>query len=113
MEFAQRLVALRKGLALTQLVLAEMVGIHVSQLRRYETGTSQPTLDVLRKLTIALRVSADALIFGKNERGPAEELRFQFEAASRLDPKEQEVVKSVLEGILLKHEAKRLMRATS
>lgn len=56
--FTQRLVALRKDRALTQAVLAERVGVHVSQIRRYGAGTSTPTLDVLRQLAIALSVSS-------------------------------------------------------
>lgn len=110
-DFPKRLAALRKERALTQQGLADSIGVHVTQLRRYEAGTSQPTLDVLRRLAITLRISADTLLFDEKERGPVESLRFQFEAASRLDAQEIEVVKSVLEGILLKHEAKRLMRA--
>jgi transcriptional regulator with XRE-family HTH domain len=108
LDFPARLAALRREKSLTQQALADAVGVHVTQLRRYEAGTSQPTLDVLRKLAVALMVSADLLVFDRDERGPDDELRFQFEAVSRLDPHEKEVVKSVLEGILLKHEAKRL-----
>ena len=111
-DFPQRLAALRKARGLTQQALAEAVDIHVSQLRRYEGGTSQPTLDVLRKLAVTLRVSADALVFDEHERGPDEEMRLQFEAVSQLSKEEKEVVKSVLEGILLKHQAKRLLRAS-
>ena len=70
--FAERIAKLRKERGLTQQVLADRVGIHVIQLRRYEGATSQPTLEVLRKLAIALSVSADALVFGKDERGPDE-----------------------------------------
>ncbi len=40
MDFPQRLAALRKERALTQDALAAQVGIHVSQLRRYEAGKS-------------------------------------------------------------------------
>jgi hypothetical protein len=58
-------------------------------------------------LAQALRVSSDYLLFGKDERGPDEELRLQFEAISRFSPEEKKVVKSVLEGLLLKHEARR------
>lgn len=111
MTFPDRLSTLRKELGLTQQVLANTIGVHVTQLRRYEAGTSQPTLDVLRKLAIALRVSADLLLFEDSERGPDDEFKLQFEAISRLDPEEKKVVRSVLEGLLLKHEAKRLMSA--
>lgn len=113
MDFPKRLVVLRKGRGLTQSVLADAVGVHVTQVRRYEAGTSQPTLDVLRKLAVALRVSADTLVFDEKERGPQDDMRLQFEAVSHLEPDEKEVVRSVLEGILLKHEARRLLSAPS
>ncbi len=54
---------------LTQQALADRVGIHVSQVRRYEAGGSQPTLDVLRNLAVVLSVSSDALVFDEAERG--------------------------------------------
>jgi transcriptional regulator with XRE-family HTH domain len=108
MPFPDRLSLLRKERGLTQQGLAESASIHVTQLRRYEAGTAQPTLDVLRRLALALRSTTDELVFDEAERGPDEELRLQFEAVSRLDPPEKEVVRSVLEGLLLKHEARRL-----
>ena len=61
MNFAQRLVALRKQRGLTQQALADRVGIHVSNIRRYEAASSQPTLDVLRNVALALATSADSL----------------------------------------------------
>jgi transcriptional regulator with XRE-family HTH domain len=51
-----------------QQVLAERSGAHVSQIRRYEAGTSQPTLDVLRNLALALNTSADSLLFNPEDR---------------------------------------------
>jgi transcriptional regulator with XRE-family HTH domain len=108
MDFPQRLAALRKDRGLTQQFLADAIGIHVTQLRRYEAGTSQPTLDVLRKTAVALRVSADLLLFDQEERGPNDELRFQFEAVINMDPQDKAVVKDVLEGLLMKHQNKQL-----
>ena len=108
MDFPNRLTALRKAQNLTQKALAESVGVHVTQLRRYESGTSQPTLDVLRRLAVTLRVSADLLLFDQEERGPDEELRLQFEAVSQLEADEKTVVRNVLEGLILRSQAKRL-----
>lgn len=54
MTFANRLATTRKYRGLTQQALASTIGVHVTQLRRYEAGTSQPTLDVLRALARAL-----------------------------------------------------------
>jgi transcriptional regulator with XRE-family HTH domain len=92
--------------------LANPVGIHVTQLSRYESGSSQPTLDVIRKIAVALSVSADELIFDENERGPQDDLRLQFEAVSKFSAEEKKVIKSVLEGLILKHEAKRWSSAS-
>jgi transcriptional regulator with XRE-family HTH domain len=106
-DFPQRLAALRKERGLTQQALAGEIDVHVIQVRRYESGSSQPTLDVIRKLAVALRVSADVLIFGEDKRGPDEELRLQFEAISKFDAEDKKVIKSLLDGMILKHEAKR------
>lgn len=107
MDFAHRLAATRKQRGLTQQALAERVGIHVSQIRRYEAGDSQPTLDALRNLAIAPSVSTDALVFDEGERGPDDDLRLQFEATARLDDEGKALVKALLEAVLLRHEARR------
>ena len=104
MEFPERVVTLRKNRGLTQQALADKVGIHVLQIRRYEGGTSQPTLDVVRRLAVALSVSADELVFEKNERGPSDALRLQFEALSALPLDEQEVAKAVLDALIVKNQ---------
>ena len=106
MDFAQRLAAFRKERALTQQALADRVSVHITQINRYESGDSQPTLDVIRRLAIALTVSADELIFGKDERGPDEDLRLQFEAISQFDDEDKELARGLLEGLILKHQAK-------
>jgi len=111
MVLAERLVTIRKQRGMTQQALADEAGVHVTQLRRYEAGSAQPTADVLRRLAIALRTGADALLFGENERGPDEELRLQFEAVCRLDPEEKRLVREVVEGIILRHDAKRWFNA--
>jgi hypothetical protein len=47
------------------------------------------------------------LLFAKDERGPDDELKLQFEAVSRLDPEEKKVIRSLLDSMILRHEAKR------
>lgn len=113
MDFPERLSTLRKGRSLTQQALADRASIHVAQVRRYESGETQPALDVIRRLAIALSVSADMLVFDTAERGPDDDLRLQFEAISRFDPEEKKVVKALLEGMILKHETKRIAQISS
>lgn len=78
----------------------------MTQLRRYEAGTSQPTLDVVRQLATALRVSADVLVFDDDERGPSDDLRSHFKAVGAVDDEERKIVKAVLDALLLKHDAR-------
>lgn len=109
MQFAERLVTLRKQKGLTQRALSDFTGIHLTQIRRYEGGATQPTFEMLRRLAVALSVSADVLLFDDGERGPGDDLRLEFEASSRLDDDEKEIVRNVIEGLLLKHDAKRVL----
>ena len=46
-------------------------------------------LDVIRRLAVALQVSAEVLIFGADERGPDGELLLQFEAISKFASEER------------------------
>lgn len=112
MDFAHRLTATRKERGLTQAALAERVGIHVTQVRRYEAGSSAPTLDVLRKIAMSLNVTTDSLVFEEGERGPGDDLRLAFEATVHLDDAEREMVKSLIEAVLLRHEARRWASAS-
>jgi transcriptional regulator with XRE-family HTH domain len=88
-------------------MLADKIGIHVTQIKRYEAGAAQPTLEVFCKIVLALNVSADTMFFDGDERGPDDELRLQFEAISGFDAQEKQIIREVLEGLILKHEAKR------
>lgn len=106
-NFPEHLALLRKEKSLTQPQLAEKIGVHVAQVRRYEAGTSQPTLDVIRNMALALGVSADELLFAKDERGPDDSLKLQFEAVSRFDPESKKVVQQVLDSMILQQEARR------
>lgn len=108
MAFSDRLVSFRKGKSLTQQALADRVGIHVIQIHRYESGASQPSLEVIKKLAVALSVTTDVLLFDAEERGPSDDLRLQFEAVAQFDPESRKVAKTVLDGLILQHQARRL-----
>lgn len=113
MSFPERLAALRKERAFTQQQMAEKIGMHVSQLKRYESGSSQPTIEVFRRIALALNVSADMLLFEEGERGPDESLKLQFEAVSHLDEHEREAVQTMIAGVLHMHDAKRWQQSAN
>ena len=107
MLFPKQLVALRKKRGYTQQVLADKAGIHIAQIKRYEAGAAQPTLEVFRKIVMAFNVSADTMLFDGDGRGPDDELRMQFDTISGFDAQEKQIIREVLEGLILKHEARR------
>jgi hypothetical protein len=53
------------------------------------------------------------LLFEKDERGPDQDLKLQFEAVSRLDPEEKKVIRSVIESIILRNTMKEAERRFS
>jgi transcriptional regulator with XRE-family HTH domain len=113
MSFPARLAALRKECGFTQQQMADKIGMHVSQLKRYEAGASQPTIDVFRRIALALNVSADMLLFEEGERGPDERLKLQFEAVSHLDEHERVAVQTMIAGVLHMHDAKRWQQSAA
>lgn len=106
-DIPTRLVRLRRDLELTQQEMADRTGIHVNQVRRYESGKAKPSLAVLEKMTLTLHVSLDWPVFGDYLRRPDDELKHQFEALSQLDEEDKKVAKALLESLILKHNAKR------
>lgn len=110
MPFSERLATMRKERHLTQEGLGDQIGLTKAQIYRYEKGSSKPTLDVIKKLAIALSVTADQLVFEEGERQPDDSLLLLLEGVSRLDPEEKHVIREMVEGIMLKHQAKQLIR---
>ncbi len=107
MSLAQRLVSLRKQKGLTQQALADSLGLHITQVKRYESGSSQPSLEALKKIAQTLRVTTDSLVFEPDELEPDGDLRLQFKAVSSMPDEERQVIKQLLEGMIIKYEAER------
>jgi transcriptional regulator with XRE-family HTH domain len=108
MEFVKKLIKVRKQRGLTQQGLADAIELHVNQIKRYEAGTAQPTLETLVKLAKELHITLDELVFGEEERKPIDELNLQFEALSQFDEEDRKVAKVLLDSLNLKHTANRL-----
>lgn len=106
-DIPTRLVQLRRDLDLTQQEMADRIGIHVNQVRRYESGKAKPSLEVLEKIALTLHVSLDWLVFGEDMRGPDDDLKLQFEALQQFDEEYKKIAKTLLESLILKHNAKR------
>ena len=108
MSLTTKLIQLRKLKGLTQQAMADTVGIHVNSIKKYEADQAQPSIEVLKKIATAFHVSTDSLLFDSHERGPEDDLKLQFEAISSFESEEKKVIKALLEGMILKHETKRI-----
>ncbi len=82
-------------------------GLHINQIKRYETGSAQQTLEGLVKLAKALHVGIDEMVFDESERGPSDKMKLLFEAVERLNEDEQAIIRELLEGMIVKYDARR------
>lgn len=110
MSIADNLRRIRRERQLTLQQMADLVGLHLNQVRRYEIGETQPSLDALKKIALALSITTDDLIFGDAERGPDEALKLKFEALRQFTPEERLIAEGVLDSLIVQHQAKRLFQ---
>ena len=66
-ELGERLRILRESVKLSQVKMADLLGVKQSSINRYEQGQSAPSLETLAKISQILRVSLDDLVFGEAE----------------------------------------------
>lgn len=64
----------------------------------------------MKKLAVALTTSTDWLLFEDDERGPDDEMKLQFEAIRQFDEAERKTALEVLDGLILKHQARRMVQ---
>ena len=113
MDFSNRLVKLRKLRGFTQQAIADKIALHVNQIKRYEAGTAQPTLETLVRLAKALRVSLDELVFDEAESQPSAQMKRLVDSVERLSEDEQSIIRELIDGMIIKYEVKRLSEAAS
>jgi len=99
--FGEILKRLRQERNLSQQELADLIGVHVRQISKYEMGTSLPTLERIRRMAEVLDVSADELVFGTSKRRkPAAESLKNPILAERLRTLEQMVTRDELRSVI-------------
>ncbi len=108
---AERVQALRKQAGLTQIELADKIGVSKSQYIRYETKDVQPPANIMNKLADALGTSVDYLISGdKNEKAKASlknsELIQRFKEMDTLPEEEQGVLIKIISAYVRDYRAK-------
>jgi transcriptional regulator with XRE-family HTH domain len=98
--FGEILKRLRQEKQLSQQELANLIGVHVRQVSKYEMGTSMPTLDRIRRMAETLEVSADELVFGATKRRTTTGTIKHPVLAERLRTLEQMVSRDELRSVI-------------
>ena len=105
LKFGQRLALLRKERGLTQIQVADALGISQQQLLSFEKGRRRIPASLLPTLAALLDVSVDDLLgltSPKTKRGPSSKLEIQLEMLKRLPRSKQRFVSQMLEAVLQK-----------
>ena len=100
---------LRKQKGLTQVELAEKVGISNVSLSNYERGTQMPDLITLAKIAVELDVSTDVLLgiqeeITENEMPRTDEARILAKGIDKLPKEQREQALSVIRAMFAKYE---------
>jgi transcriptional regulator with XRE-family HTH domain len=106
-SFGNNLKRLRAEKNISQGELAEMVGMHSTHISRYERDLTHPTLDVIKKITDALKVSSDQLIYGTNDEQAQtkikdKDLLSMFTRVQTFDKTDISCIKNMLNAYILK-----------
>jgi transcriptional regulator with XRE-family HTH domain len=119
----QRIRTLRKGRGWTQRQLEEKAGIpgreryafESRNLTRYESDKVRPRLNSLKMLAQALEVSVDELTAEEHEKLEQQfqdkELLNQFFAVEKMDDRDRDAIKCLLQAMIVKNRLKELQTA--
>jgi transcriptional regulator with XRE-family HTH domain len=105
-QLGQRIAQQRKARGITQVELAERLGIAQQTLAHYEAGKLRVAIAMLPTLSTTLGMSFEELIgtpaqqHGRSKRGPAPKVQQQLEKVSQLPRARQRVVSEVLDSLL-------------
>jgi len=103
-QLGRRIAELRKAADITQVQLAEILGIAQQTMAHYEGGVSRIAVALLPPLARALNTTVEDLIGedGKRggKRGPASKLQQQLDQVSQLPRAQQKFVSAMLDTVL-------------
>jgi transcriptional regulator with XRE-family HTH domain len=102
-QLGARIAELRKSAAITQVQLADTLGVSQQTVASWEVGRRGVPVATLPALARALSVSVEALIGEKAapaKRGPAPQLQQRIERLTRLPKAQQRLVLQMLDGVL-------------
>lgn len=103
-ELGERVAEIRKDNNITQVQMAQMLGVSQQQIASYEAGRVKIPVASLPQLSQILAVSIDEIlgVEKRAHRGPTAKLQRQMEMISELPKPKQKLIVEMLDAILSK-----------
>ena len=104
-NFGEHLKQLRSERGFSQEIFASKIGVHVTNLSKYERNISTPSLDVAERIAKAFNISIDQLVYGDQKANSTledNELLNLFTKTQQLPKNQKSTVKDLLEAFILK-----------
>lgn len=102
--FAETLIALRKSWQLTQVELAEKLGLSRATIAYFEASARNPKIDTIYKLADFFGVSPEIFVIKKEAKeikpGPQSKLEQQMHRIKKLSPAKQRTISDMIEAFL-------------
>jgi transcriptional regulator with XRE-family HTH domain len=114
-SLGEKIKMLRQEKGLSQVLLEKKSGVNSKLLSKYENGRIIPTADTLRKIAECLETSADYLIFDnvpKDGLSRIEDIDLfeKFKEVERMDAENKNIIKSLIEAIIIKNKVQNLIK---
>lgn len=99
---------------LSQGEIGELVGLHYTNIGRYERGLSMPSAEAVNKLAEVLGVSSDYLLNGSKEefakaKFSDKDLLQMFQAVEQFPEEEKTLIKKIIDAFLTKKKLQELV----
>ena len=103
-ELGERVAQLRKARIITQVQLAESLGVSQQTIQAYEVGRRRVPVSTLRQLAKTLGVSLDELMaegaHAPRKRGPVSQIQHHMERISQLPKPKQRMLIEMIDAVL-------------
>lgn len=114
-NFTKRLKTIRKSKGLSQAKLAGLVGVHVTQISRYERGDTKPNADAMGKIAQALETTTDFLMNGTTDdivrnAGLDKEIISRFKQIQNFNYNEKKTALYLLDAIIAKSKMREIFQ---
>ncbi len=115
MPLGEKLRKLRKVRNWSQDILGQKLGIHGRHIGKYETGKVMPGAETLMKIAKLFDVAVDYLLFDDSEAGSAKimdkSLLREFEVVDQMAEEDKNVIKSLIDAYIKKHQLEKILQA--